>query len=232
MSENDFEKNWISKFSDCLDRIAGEKTRRKVLKGSERLASGLSQKELIDWTEKAMERLDDLVDEEKRIEIMTGCACQYPQSELHDIRRRYEESKDINLALRMLQENFLSFLKDTLRLDNQLIQEIVRRGWGVAGIRKGNTIIATKIPKSGNLVEYMKETDPEKRRALYCHCPRIREAIELKTKISPTYCYCGAGFYKRIWEYILQKKVKVEVLESVLKGDDVCKIVIYLPPVN
>jgi predicted hydrocarbon binding protein len=54
----------------------------------------------------------------------------------------------------------------------------------------------------------------------------------LKTSetLSPTYCYCGAGFYQGIWEEILQQPVQVELLESVLKGDDVCKIAIYLPP--
>ena len=53
-------------------------------------------------------------------------------------------------------------------LDEKLIEEILKRGWGLAGVKKGNTIIATKIPKSGYLAEYMKETDPEKRRRYYC----------------------------------------------------------------
>jgi len=53
--------------------------------------------------------------------------------------------------------------------------------------------------------------------------------LKMNVKISPTYCYCGAGFYKDIWEEILQHPVEVEVMESVLKGDDVCKIAIYLP---
>ena len=48
-------------------------------------------------------------------------------------------------------------------------------------------------------------------------------------KFPELFCYCGAGFYKGIWEEIIQEEVKVEVLESVLKGDDVCKIAIYLP---
>jgi predicted hydrocarbon binding protein len=47
--------------------------------------------------------------------------------------------------------------------------------------------------------------------------------------IPVTYCYCGAGFYKGIWEYILQRPVRVEVRESVLKGDDVCRIIVHLP---
>jgi len=229
MIEDDFEKAWIRKLSDCLDKIAGQKIRKKVMKGHEKITASSSQRNIIDWTQAAMERLDGLVDQDKRIEIMTGCACQYPESELYEIRKAYEESQDIDLALRMLQENFLSFLKDTLRLDHELIQDIAQRGWGLAGVKEGDTIIATKIPKSGNLVEYMKEKDPEKKRALYCHCPRIRGTIESKAKISPTYCYCGAGFYKGVWEYILQQPVKVEVLESVLKGDDVCRIAIHLP---
>ena len=43
------------------------------------------------------------------------------------------------------------------------------------------------------------------------------------------YCYCGAGFYKGIWETILGEQVRVEVLESVMMGGDVCKIAIHLP---
>ena len=230
MNQPNFEKSWESKFSNSLQRIAGEGIRKRVLRGSEKLTSGSSQKEIIDWTEKAMERLDALVDEKNRREIMFGCACRYPENDLHDIRKRYGETGDADLAHEMLQEKFISFLKNSLRLSDEIIEEIVMRGWGSAGVRKGNAIIATKIPKSGYLVEYMKETDPKKKRALYCHCPRIRDSIESKTKISPTYCYCGAGFYKGIWEYVLQQTVKVEVLESLLLGGDVCRIAIYLPP--
>jgi hypothetical protein len=229
MIDHDFEKQWLSKFSHCLNRIAGEEIRKKVLKGSEKLTSGASRKEIIGWTAGVMRRLDTLLDEKKRIEIMTGCACRYPESELREMRKAYQESKDIDVVHKMLQEKFVFFVKNTLGLNDQLVEDIMSRGWGLAGIRKGNTIVATKIPKSGNLAEYMKQKNPQKRRALYCHCPRIRDTIGSEKKISPTYCYCGAGFYRGIWEYILQQPVKVELLESVLQGDDVCKIAIHLP---
>ena len=230
MSGTDFEKSWESKLSNSLQRIAGEEIRKRVLRGSEKLTSGSSQKEIIDWTKKAMERLDALVDEKKRREIMSGCACRYPESDLREIRKTYEETGNIDLAHKMLQQKFVSFLKNSLRLSDEFIEEIVRRGWGSAGVKKENTIIATKMPKSGHLVEYMEEKDQKKKRALYCHCPRIRDSIESKTKISPTYCYCGAGFYEGIWEYVLQQTVKVELLESLLLGGDVCRIAIRPPP--
>ncbi len=160
---------------------------------------------------------------------MTGCACQYPKSDLQAMRKAYEDTKDAGVAHQMLQEQFESFLRNTLELSEELVEEMVSKGWGVAGNKQGSTVIATKIPKSGFLVEYMKETDPEKKRQYYCHCPRVRDVLETMETISPTYCYCGAGFYKGIWEEILQEPVDVEVLASVLAGDDVCTIAVYLP---
>jgi len=226
----DFEKYWLTKFSDYLREIAGTDIRNEIMRGSEGLSDDSKREEIIDWSKQAMDKLDALVDEKKRIEIMTGCACQYPKSELQEISRTYAETEDIALAQKMLQERFLLFLRSTLKLDDKLIDDIVNRGWGLTGVRKGKTIVATKIPKSGHLIEYMKETDPEKKRALYCHCPRVRDILKTKDiAMSSTYCYCGAGFYRGIWEEILQKPVTVEVLESVMKGDDVCKIAIHLP---
>ncbi len=228
--EFDFEKYWLAKFVKCLDDVAEEEIRKEVMKGSERLSKNSNRGEVINWFKESMEKLDSLVDEKRRIDIMTGCACQYPKSDLQEIRKIYEETKDIDVVHQMLQKQFISFLKNSLRLDAELVEAIVNREWGLAGIKKGNTIIATKIPKSGNLLEYVKETDPERKRALYCHCPRVRDVLKTSDRrLSTTYCYCGAGFYKGIWEEILQKPVKVKVLETVMKGDDVCKIAVYLP---
>lgn len=59
--------------------------------------------------------------------------------------------------------------------------------------------------------------------------PKVRELIRAVVEpLSKTYCYCGAGFYKGIWEYILQRPVMVEVFKSALHGDDLCRIAIHL----
>ena len=230
MSEQyDFERAWLAKFAGCLDEITGKEIRKEVMKGSEELTSHSSRQDVIGWSQRAMERLDMLVDGTRRREIMTSCACQYPKSELRDIGEEYATTGNIDLAHRMLQSQFELFLKDSLGFGDELVEEIVKRGWGTAGIKKGNTILATKIPKSGYLIEYVSETDPERKRQYYCHCPRVREILKASKTISPTYCYCGAGFYKGIWEEILQKPVEVEVLETVLQGDEVCRISITLP---
>lgn len=228
----DFELAWLAKFSSCLDETVGQETRKHIMEGSAGLSMDSSRQDVIHWTAGAMQRLETSVDEGEVIKVLTGCACQYPTSGLREARKTYAATGDIDRVHQMLQEQFESFLRDSLELDEALVAEIIRRGWGLAGLKYGNTIIATKIPKSGYLVEYLRETDPVKKRQYYCHCPRVRDALKMGETVSPSYCYCGAGFYQGVWEEILQRPVEVEVLETVLKGDDVCKIAITLPAVE
>ena len=225
----DFDRAWMEKFRTYLDETVVEEIREVVIQGGENLSAESSRLEVIEWTQQAMERLDSLVDEKTNCSILSACACQYPKANLQEIKSVYAATKDIDRVHGMLQEQFESFLKDTMQVSDEMLAEIVDRGLGSAGIKRGNTIVATKIPKSGRLIEYMNETDPEIRRQIYCHCPRVRDAVKDNLMISTTYCYCGAGFYKGIWEEILQRPVEVEVLETVLSGGDVCKIVIHLP---
>ncbi len=227
--QHDFERAWLAKLARCLDESVGEAVRRQVMAGSEALSAETDRRLIIQWSQEAMARLESLVPEEARRQIMVGCACMYPTEDLQDVRAHYEATGDIAAAHQMLQAKFEAFLRDTLALEAAQVAEIVGRGWGLAGILQGRTITATKIPKSGYLADYLQETDPEKRRQMYCHCPRVRDAVAMGETLSPTYCYCGAGFYKGIWEEILRQPVEVEVLESVLAGGEVCKIAIHLP---
>jgi predicted hydrocarbon binding protein len=48
-------------------------------------------------------------------------------------------------------------------------------------------------------------------------------------KIKDTFCNCSAGFHKKTFEVIFEKTLKVDVLESILKGDDRCRFAIHLP---
>ena len=65
------------------------------MKGSEDFSDNSSREEVINWSKEAMKKLDSLVDKKRRIEIMTGCACQYPKSDLKEMRRTYEETKTL-----------------------------------------------------------------------------------------------------------------------------------------
>ena len=225
---NDFEQAWLVKLARSLDEIVGEDIRIDVMAGSEALSDASDRQDVIAWSRRALGRLESLADPDEVKRVMLGCACRYPVSELQEARRVYEETGDLDKVHRMLRDKFEAFLRDTMKLDEEIIRTVMDRGWGLAGTKQGDTIIAAKIPKSGNLVAYMQEADPDRRRQLYCHCPRIREVLKSSEPFPAVYCYCGAGFYKAIWEEILQRPVTVEVLESVLAGNQACKIAIHL----
>jgi hypothetical protein len=227
--ESDFERAWQGKLAHGLDAVVGSRVRQEIMAGGERLSMESSRREVIAWSQGVMAKLDLLVAAPERRAIMTGCSCRYSEQQLQVLSEVYAETGDIDAVLAALQEQFVSLLRDRLQLSEEMIAEVLRRGWGAAGVRHGNRIVVTKIPKSGHLEAYLQETDPERRRQLYCHCPRVREAVQMQATLSPIYCYCGAGFYKQMWERILQTKVTVEVLHSVLQGDQVCCFVIHLP---
>jgi hypothetical protein len=134
----DFEKTWLGKFAVCIERATSAEIRKKIMSGSEVLSDTTDREMVASWSKRAMERLDELVDTKKRVEIMTGCSCQYPKADLQDIRKRYEETGDIDLVLDMLQEKFMSFLRNGLKLDAALVTDIVKRGWGLAGTSAGS----------------------------------------------------------------------------------------------
>ena len=230
----DFERAWQQKLSRAVEAEAGEDARRLVLEGSEDLDAGADRPTVIGWTQQAMERLIEAVEPARRRAIVTSCACRYPVDNLQDARDAYAETGSIEAAHVILQDMFRHFLLDVLGLDEAVAGDVIGRGWGLAGVVEGSTVIATKIPKSGNLAAYLQESDPLRRRQLYCHCPRVRDVLAVgesrwPREVAATYCMCGAGFYKGIWEEIVQAPVRVELLESVLKGDEVCKVAVHLP---
>jgi len=63
-------------------------------------------------------------------------------------------------------------------------------------------------------------------KAIYnrCYCGSVSRT---KEKIPSIYCYCGAGWYKRLFEEVLGRPVRVEVLQSIANGADECVLRIY-----
>jgi hypothetical protein len=225
----DFESQWQGKLSQALQSRTGSRTREQVLAGGETLSDGSTARQRLVWTCQVLERMEEVADLKTRREILSECHCQYPPEDLQDIKAAYQETGQIDTALAMLQARFEAFLREGLGLEEELVEQILSRGWGPAGVHQGNQVISTKIPKSGYLREYFREDDPLRKRQLYCHCPRVREELGNDPALPGEYCYCGAGYYQGIWEEILGQPVQVEILKSVMQGDEVCSIAVHLP---
>ena len=213
---NDFEKQWLKKMKTGFVEIKQENLYKKMITGKD-------DKTPSSWTKELMRKLLDNLSQKQVEALMCSCACLSPKNELQTLKDVYNKTRDIKLVHKMLQEYFEIMIIEYKNLNEKQLQYLRENSMGMAGKLENHTITATKIPKEFH--KYRAEKNENKKKYYYCHCPRIRETLLTENdRIDPTYCYCGAGFYKDIWEFILQKPVVVEVIESVLKGDEFCKI--------
>jgi len=214
---NDFEKQWLNKLKVGLQKIGREDLFEEATN---------SHQESIDWSAQLMDKLNSELTEDEVIEVMCGCACLAPKDYLKISRKEYTATKDLKHVHKLLQLYFEKSITTYKNLNDEQLKYIVDNDMGMAGKLDGNVITAVKIPKEFH--KYFQTEDPTEKRYHYCHCPRIREALKLDDlPVNKNYCYCGAGFYKDIWEFILQRSVKVKLVESILQGNQQCKINIY-----
>ena len=220
-SNNDFEKQWLNKLQRGLIRNGREDLFPELVKKKE-------SQDTIEWSSILMKKLDNTLDDDQIADVMCSCACLSPRSTLEACKLEFAQSRNLHKTHKLLQQTFEDMIKQYKDLDEKQMEFLRENGWGMAGKLEGDTITATKIPKDFH--EYFKATDSKQIRFHYCHCPHIRDVFLAgsENKISPEYCYCGAGFYIDLWEYILSKPVKVEIVKSLMKGDDVCTIRIHL----
>jgi hypothetical protein len=95
------------------------------------------------------------------------------------------------------------------------------------GIRQAGRIIVRKIPY--NPEAWLRETDPLLKRFHACHCPFSRFSILTEMPVADIWCYCSGGFTKLFFDYLFDRDLEVELLESVLSGAESCRFAIRLP---
>jgi hypothetical protein len=203
---------WLDKLAENLDHFAGEAVRKKVMKGSEKLAPPSNpdeEAEWAKWVKIAMDRVDKLVDEEARKKVMINtCPHIYPEERIRKMRSQYRRLRNVDKLLEIMCND--TSYEGTSYYDHP--------------VREGNVIYVSKVPFDPKA--YEKATDKYEKQLAYCHCPLARRT---KESISLTFCYCSGGWDKQLWEGILEKPVRVELIKSIFKGDDRCVHAIHIP---
>ena len=214
-------REWILKLENALEKYEEHGIKDFILEGKPSITLS-DQRKFIEFEHESIIKLDTLLSKDQRRNVFSQCSCTYPKDKLQPIKRKFAETKDLKLAHKMLQEQFEKDIEDV-----PFKEQMISNNWGLAGILENDKIIITKIPKYQK--EYFSTNDIEEKRYSYCHCGRDRKEIpEHKQVYSVDYCYCGAGYYKAIWEEIIGKEVKIDVIETVLKGSTICKFVLLL----
>ncbi len=204
--------NWNAIFARDLERVLGDAGRDTVMQGAETIDVESAPEERFQWAKAAMQRLDDLADEHQKYDVVSSCAHVFPPGLLDKLKRVYAETRSQSDDSLEAVDAVRAFMKaDT--------------GWGPdMPERQGYIIYHTKKPADPQAYEQAQTA--EEKRAAYCFCPIIRTRLEEGMPI--TYCYCGSGWFRQQWEAATGKPVIVEVIKSVLKGDDVCQFAVHL----
>lgn len=204
--------DWVDLLGRHLTRVLGDQASRDVMRGSDALSLESTADERSCWVQGAMQRLIMQADEHDKADILSSCSHVFPRAQIQKLRAVYESAR----AEGHVPLDAVDAVREFMAEDP---------GWGELPRRDGRVVYSTKKPRDAKAFESAKD-DAERRRA-YCFCPLVRNRLDRGMPIA--FCYCGAGWYRQQWEGALGQPVRVEIAESLLKGDERCTFAIQLP---
>ncbi len=218
-------------------QVLGEQRRDEIFEGIDLPPLGLPNDEKVKVTQVVMERLESLADSQECQDILSNSLRHLSDERHQDEKKLYLDCQNLDEFLDKSAQNFIAQLERlrdeeelffTQEITDEVIEHVRSQPMIARGVREGNVVYEVKIPHMTK--EFLAETDEQMRRYYYCHCPWVKEALKSgDARISPTFCSCSAGFHKKRWEVIFDQPLRAEIVESVLKGDEWCKIAIHLP---
>ena len=226
----------LNNLSSKVKKIVGEKRHREIFEGIEFPSLGTFSIDKPKITKKVMERLEAKLGEVGCRQVLLSGPHATSKKAYVQERKAFAKSKGIDDFLRKRHNEYIDELERhleqktlyfTQEIDEQVLDYVRNTPSCQNGIREGSVLYVTKIPYMAK--RYLNEKDPKMKRYYYCHCPWVREAIRLGIEISPNFCYCSVGFEKRPWDVIFNQSVKADLMETVLKGDLICRFAIHIP---
>lgn len=194
--------DWDNRFSKQLGEVLGQDARTKILE----CYNGITRKSSVEERAKAVKCAVDMVDEiateGQKFEIFSQCAHVFPPELIENMKLVYAETQSVDKVLEAM-TNAGNYPKYT---------------------REGNTLYSSKQPY--NKAAFDKAKTREEKMKAYCFCPMIKNNLD---EIIGSFCYCGSGWSRRLWEGILEKPVTVKIVKSLTKDDDECIFAVHLP---
>ncbi|MFZ0965730.1 MAG: site-specific integrase [Candidatus Bathyarchaeia archaeon] len=226
----------LESLSNTIKQTVGKTKHKAIFEGIKLPPLGTLPKYKPKITKKFMDSLEAELGVSKCREILSSGPHAGPKEQYLPEQKKFLESKSIDDFLTKKHKEYVEELEKhmkekTLYFTQEITKEVLdyvrKTPTCQVGVREGDIIYVTKIPYMAK--EYLREKNPKKKRYYACHCAWVREAIKSDLTISPDFCYCSAGFEKRLWDVIFGQNVKADVVGSVLKGDLVCEFAIHIP---
>jgi effector-binding domain-containing protein len=196
--------DWTHRFTTNLETVLGSEAKEEVLAPMSRLdidtPAEVRQKALC----KALRILENKTSDEQQFDILSHCSHVFPVELIPPMRDLFRSTGNVD----------------------SVIEAMISKGGFYPKLlrREGSIIYSEKGPANPTAYKEAK-TDAERRRA-YCFCPLIRDCLDETPSI---FCNCAAGWPKQLWEGILERSLKLEIVQSLTKGDSTCEFAIHLP---
>ncbi|MFX1513439.1 MAG: hypothetical protein ACFFCQ_12700 [Promethearchaeota archaeon] len=219
-----------------LAEIKGEENKTEVFKEITLPPLGTHASKKPPITKKVIEQLEAKIDTETCKKVLSSGLHSVPKERYQAARQKYLEIADIDKFLEYRHTQFVKQLEQhkkegTLFFTQEITDDVldyVRTNPEIKGVRDGDIVYEAKIPYMAH--KYVNEKDEIRKKYHYCHCFWVRESlVDSEIKVSPMFCYCSAGFHKQYWDAVFDEDVKVEVVNSILKGDNFCRFAVHLP---
>jgi len=195
--------DWENRLEHHLERVVGKEKSVQILSGFKELTLETEQPRRATVIKDAMHELDEIASEEEKYEALSCCGHEFPLELIEDMRDLYQKTKNIDTVIQAMATGHYFYPQ-------------IRR--------EGNILYDKKSPARTEAYEKA-QTREEKLRAA-CFCPLLKDMWD---EMPGTFCYCAAGWPRRLFEGILGTPLKIEVTKALTKGDDYCEFAIHLP---
>ena len=165
-------------------------------------------------------RLLESMEKQNKKDEAKKFAEEHPLSKSANIDKKFEWAQKV---CEFLNENFDDDTVKAIRMECACGPEL-GKGKKIKDIYEKESDISVFVEKVNRLHQgFIIEYDGEYFYLIYpqCYCSCVKRIDQVLPK---AWCYCTLGYTKRMFEYIFNKEVQVELLSSVKMGDENCRI--------
>lgn len=230
-------ENIIKNLRTHIKAVIGEEKSVSLFNAIDVPLSGSPPDTAVPFTRSLVIELQDRLPKEMVVKALCGNAHGIPASAFAKEREYFLKSSSLAAYLTDSHKRSVDILDEHYRsgkvwfeqeISADTVEYVQEHREILGGVLKDGIIYWTKIPFKP--AAWLKEEDPQKKRYLACHCPMAREALAVPDGCFPrVWCNCTAGYIKQRFNAIFDTETKVELLESVLSGDDRCRFAIHVP---
>ena len=226
----------LESISEKLAAVAGQETRERVFDGVEIPPLGSPPHSYPPVTGKIVRRLLELGPDVCH-NVLADNHHRIPVESFAKHKQWLKDAGSLDAFLKRVHEEGVSELERYMKegkvwyeqeITPELVEYVKDNQEVLSAVRDGEYLYTTKIPFAPK--DWFVEKDPAKKRYYACHCPLARAAfLSGVPDIPRDWCYCSGGYHKLMFDVLFETPTEVELLESVLAGDDRCRFRIKIP---